>query len=172
MPQRPSPKRSFAGLEGHEYIHENGQWRRCQDAEEFANYIEKENRRRSWFVDKTTRKGQPVEMLRRVKAALEILTVTFAPWLSDWTAVQLTAKKDPRARLAAVRTKWLTETQGIFSGEQYVLGYPRHHCPLSTPSGTTAQRRRAALVLTYTADPACAFAYIRQMGRTGKARSQ
>jgi len=125
-PERPSPERSFAGLEGHEYIYENGTWRRCKDPEELANYLERENKRRSWFLDITQRKGIPVEMLRRTKAGLEVLTTTFAPWFSDWTAAQLAAGKDPRVKLAAIRTKWLRAAQQLLADGRHVLAYALH----------------------------------------------
>lgn len=125
-PQRPSPERSFPGLTGHEFIREGDSWRRCEDPEELANCIERENKRRSWFMDTTQRKGVTVEMLRRVKAALEILTTSFAPWFSDWTAAQLALGKDPRPQLAAIRTQWLGEAQKVLSGERHMLGYAFH----------------------------------------------
>jgi dipeptidyl aminopeptidase/acylaminoacyl peptidase len=125
-PQRPSPERSFPGLEGHEYIFDGQAWRRCKDPEEFADYCERENKRRGWFLDQTTRKGVAVEMLRRVKGALEILTVTFSPWLNDYIAEQLAQQKDPRPQLATVRTQWLEEVQKVLSGERHVLGYAFH----------------------------------------------
>jgi hypothetical protein len=68
-PERPSPKRAFPGLDGHEYIFKDNQWRRCEDPEEFADYTEAEAKFRSWYRKQTTRKGVPVDMNRPVKCS-------------------------------------------------------------------------------------------------------
>ncbi len=124
-PQHPSPERAFGALVGHEYIHENGQWRRCDDPEAYANYLEHEAGRRGWYRSTTTRQGQAVDM-KRPATAVEILTSTFSPWLSDWTADEIAAKRDPRQKLAAVRTKWLEAAHGLLGGLRYLLGYAFH----------------------------------------------
>ena len=125
-PQRPSSERSFSGLTGHEFIREGNAWRRCDDPEELANYLEKENKRRSWFMDTTQRKGVAVEMLRRVKAALEVLTVTFSPWLNDWTEAELKAQRDPRKALAQIRNRLTEAAQKVLSGERHLLAVAVH----------------------------------------------
>lgn len=125
-PCHPSPERSFGPLQGHEYIHENGQWQRCTDPEAFANYLEGEARRRGWFMDTTQRKGVPVAMKRTVAAPLDILTVTFPPWLSDWTAEEIAAQRDPRPKLAAARNHWLAGVQTLLTGMRHLLGFACH----------------------------------------------
>jgi len=125
-PPRPSPRRNFGPLDGHEYTHDGDQWHRCPDPEEFADHLEAESERRSWYVKQTKRKGVPVVMKRQVATPLEILTTTFAPWLSDWTAAEVAAGRDPRPKLAAIRNRWLAAAQQSIDGQRYVLGYAFH----------------------------------------------
>jgi hypothetical protein len=124
-PERPSPKRNFRGLTGHEFVHENGQWRRCQGPEEFADHLEGEAKKRSWYMGKTTRKGVPVDMKRRAPP-LDTLTTSFAPWLSAWTAAECAGGRDPRPKLGAIRSLWLQAAQNAVAGLRYVLGYAFH----------------------------------------------
>jgi len=125
-PERPSPARSFTGLTGHEYTFADGQWRRCDGPEEFADYLETQRMLRSWFRDRTQRQGVPVTMRREVKHPLDFATTTFPPWLSDWTAAEIAAGRDPRPKLAAIRHAWLPGAQKMFEGERFVLGYAFH----------------------------------------------
>lgn len=48
-PPRPVPERSFAALGAHEYTFDGQQWRRCQGSEAFADYLEEEAARRSFY---------------------------------------------------------------------------------------------------------------------------
>lgn len=131
-PQRPSPQRSFPGLQGHEYTHDGENWHRCQAPEEFADFVEREAARRSWYRSTTTRKGVPVEMLRRVDSPIEVLTTTFAPWLSDWTAAELAGGYDPRPFLGVVRAEFLKAAKMLLAGQRHVLGYA-FHCDTDDP---------------------------------------
>jgi hypothetical protein len=124
-PERPSPQRNFHGLAGHEYIHENGRWRRCQGPEEFADYLESEAKKRSWFMGHTQRKGVAVDMKRRVPP-LDTLTTSFAPWLSAWTAAEFAAGRNPRPKLGAIRSLWLQAAMKALSGARHLLGYAFH----------------------------------------------
>ena len=130
-PNRPSPRRNFGPLQGHEYRHDGKTWQRCAAPEEFADYLEEEAKKRSWFMSKTTRKGVPVEMKRRVPP-LDVLTITFAPWLSDWTAAEVAAGRDPRPKLAGIRTQWLQTVQASLAGRRALLGYA-WHCDTDDP---------------------------------------
>lgn len=125
-PERPSPKRSFGPIQGHEYTYERGKWHRCETPEEFADFLEYEARRRNWYRDQTSRKGVPVTMTRRVAAPLEILTTTFSPWLSDHTAAQVAAGRDPRPGLAKIRNGWLQAAQRLLGQTRWLLGYAFH----------------------------------------------
>jgi hypothetical protein len=125
-PQRPSPQRSFAGLEGHEYIFDGQKWHRCQGPEELGDHLEAEAARRSHYRAQTTRKGVPVEMLRRVETPVDVLTTSFPPWLSDWTAAEIASQRDPRLKLATVRNRWLESAQNLLVGVRYILGYALH----------------------------------------------
>jgi hypothetical protein len=131
-PQHPSPQRSFGDLTGYEYIYAAGRWRRCDDPEEFADYLEAEAQKRSWYLSVTTRKGVAVEMKRPVAAPVEVLTTSFPPWLSDWTAAEIAAQRDPRKQLAAIRNRWLEAAQTALAGRRYLLG---HACHLDTDDG-------------------------------------
>jgi hypothetical protein len=124
-PKSPSPQRSFGTLQGHEYTYENGRWCRCQDPEEFADYLEREAKARSWYKGQTQRKGVPIEMKRRA-TPLEILTTTFAPPLSTWTAAEFAAGRDPRPKLGAIRNLWLQAAMKALSGVRACLGYAFH----------------------------------------------
>jgi hypothetical protein len=124
-PERPSPQRSFGDLTGHEYIHDGPTWRRCEAPEEFADYLEAEAKRRNWFLDKTQRRGVAVEMKRRA-TALEVVTTTCPPWLSDWLAAQFAQKKNPRPQLSAIRNRWLGAAVKLLSDARAVLGYAFH----------------------------------------------
>jgi hypothetical protein len=125
-PPRPGPRRNFGPLDGHEYTFDGDRWHRCQEPEEFADHLESESKRRSWYVKETTRKGVAVTMKRQVATPLEILTTTFAPWLSDWTAAQIKAGHDPRPKLAALRSAWLRAVQAALAGKRHLLGYAFH----------------------------------------------
>lgn len=125
-PKRPSPCRDFGSLSGHEYIPVKGKWSRCDAPEEYTDHLERENGKRSWFMDSTQRKGVAVKMKRRVKAALEILTVTFPPWLSSWVAAEVKEGHDPRPKLAAIRNAWMQVVQSTLTGKRYLLGYAFH----------------------------------------------
>jgi hypothetical protein len=125
-PQHPSPQRSFGDLTGHEYLYADGEWKRCDDPEAFADYLEAEAERRSWYMGRTTRQGVAVDMRRPVAAPVEVLTTSFAPWLSDWTAAEIVAKRDPRKQLAAIRNRWLEAVQTALAGQRYLLGYAFH----------------------------------------------
>lgn len=124
-PNRPSPQRNFGPLQGHEYRHDGKTWQRCAEPEEFADFIEEEAKRRSWFMNRTSRKGVPVDMKRRVQP-LDILTTTFAPWLSDWTAAEIAVGRDPRPKLAGIRNGWLQMAAPLLAGKRYLLGYAFH----------------------------------------------
>lgn len=122
----PSPTRSFPGLEGHEYRFDGAQWCRCEGKEEFADFLESESKRRGFYRKRTRRNGVAVEMRRSVKAPLEILTTTFAPWLSDWTSRELCLGRNPRPSLAAIRNGWLKDASYSLRGQRHVLGYALH----------------------------------------------
>jgi hypothetical protein len=124
-PQHPSPRRSFGQLEGHEYRFDGEHWWRCNLPEEFADYLEREARKRDFYRSRTRRNGVEVDM-RRPATPLENLTTTFAPWLSDWTAAEIAAKRDPRTRLAAIRNGWLEAVEAKLSAHRYILGYALH----------------------------------------------
>ena len=125
-PERPCPKRTFPGLQGHEYTYDGTQWRRCEGPEEFADYIEAQAEFRSSYKKRTTRKGVEVEMKRPVATPIEVLTTTCSPWLSQWTAAEIAASRDPRPSLAAIRNEWLQSTQKSLAGQRYLLGYAFH----------------------------------------------
>jgi hypothetical protein len=126
-PARPSPRRSFGPLlQGHEYRRDGEHWRRCQDPEEFADYIEAEAARRAWYLSRTTRRGVAVTMKRPVATPVTVQTTTFAPWLSDWTAAQVAAGHDPRPQLAGIRNGWLRTAETALAGRRHVLGYAFH----------------------------------------------
>jgi hypothetical protein len=130
-PEHPRPERSFAPLQGHEYTHDGTAWKRCADPEAFGTYLEAEARRRGWYLDHTQRKGVPVTMRRPVAAPVEVLTTTFSPWLADWTAAQLDAKRDPRKQLALIRNVWLKAAQKALASSRHLLGFAVH---LDTPA--------------------------------------
>jgi len=125
-PEHPSPERSFGPLQGHEYIFDGQTWKRCTAPEDFADHLEREAKERGWYMDQTTRKGIPVAMKRPVKAPVDILTGTFSPWLSDWTAAEIAAQRDPRQKLALIRNGWLTAAQTALAGQRYLIGYAFH----------------------------------------------
>ena len=125
-PGHPSPVRVFGPLQGHEYTFNGQTWRRCEGGEEFADFLEKQSGLRGWYRAQTSRRGTTVEMKRQVASAVEILTTTFSPWLSDWTAAEIAAKRDPRKTLASIRTRWLEEAQRLLHGLRYFLGYAFH----------------------------------------------
>jgi hypothetical protein len=155
-PEHPRPDRSFAPLQAHEYTYDGSTWRRCNDPEEFADYLETEARRRNWFMDRTQRKGVPVQMRRPAETPVEVLTTTFSPWLADWTEAQLKAERDPRQQLAAIRNQWLRAALGLLAGQRFVLGLATHvdskaapHIDLclSRQSGTGERVGKAGLSL-------------------------
>lgn len=125
-PERPSQKRDFRGLEGHEYIFDEQGWKRCQNPESFADLLERKGRECGWYVGQTYRKGVPVSMRRPVATPVEVLTVSFEPALSDWTAAEIAAGRDPRRKLAAIRNLWLQSAQEKLAGQRYLLGYAFH----------------------------------------------
>jgi hypothetical protein len=125
-PEHPSPHRSFGGLAGHEYTFDGKTWKRCEGPEEYADYLEHEAERRSWYMDQTQRKGVAVAMKRPVKAPLDILTTTFPPWLSEWTAAEIASQRDPRPKLATVRNRWLEAAQGLLASSRAFLGFACH----------------------------------------------
>lgn len=131
-PTRPSPRRSFPGLEGHEYRHDGQHWQRCPGAEEFADYLEEEGKRRAWYMSRTTRKGAVIDMRRPVDSPLVFLTTTLAPWESDWLAAEIVAGRDPRPKLALIRNQWLTAAQQALKGQRHLLGYA-FHCDTDDP---------------------------------------
>jgi hypothetical protein len=124
-PPRPSPERSFGDLIGHEYICENGTWRRCDKPEEFADYMEKMAELLGWYRSETMRKGQKVEM-KRPAPGVEILTTTFSPWVNEWVAKKLAENRDPRKQLAEIRNQWLEKVKARLQGERHLLGYAFH----------------------------------------------
>lgn len=65
-------------------------------------------------------------MKRTVAAPLEIQTTSFAPWLSDWTAAEIAARRDPRKKLAATRNRWLETAREMFGGVRHLLGFACH----------------------------------------------
>lgn len=125
-PPRPSPQRAFDSLQGHEYIRDGTEWKRCAGPEDFADFLEREARERSWYCSTTTRKGVPVEMKRPAATPIEVLTTTFSPWLSDWTESEIKAKRDPRKKLAEIRNRWLEEATRLLAKQRHVLGYSFH----------------------------------------------
>jgi hypothetical protein len=125
-PPRPSPRRSFPGLDGHEYRFDGQRWHRCHGPEEFADYLEEEARRRSYYMSRTTRKGVAVDMKRPVATPLEIQTTTLPPWVSDWLAAEIAAGRDPRPQLIGIRNRWLAAAQRALDGQRHVLGYAWH----------------------------------------------
>lgn len=125
-PERPSRRRCFTGLDGHEYTLDGATWSRCNGPEDFADHIEEQSDLRSWYKKKTTRNGVPVDMKRRVDAPIEVLTTTFEPALSDWTAAELVVGRNPRPKLAAIRNLWLRVVQASLAGQRYLLGYAFH----------------------------------------------
>lgn len=131
-PERPSPRRSFPGLDGHEYRHDGEHWQRCPDPEEFGDYLEEEAKRRSHYMSVTSRKGVAVEMRRPVKTPLEVQTTTFAPWLSDWLATEIAADRDPKPKLASIRNSWLKSARMVLEGRRHLLGYA-FHCDTDDP---------------------------------------
>jgi hypothetical protein len=131
-PQRPSPARTFPGLEGHEYRYDGKAWHRCLGPEEFGDYLEEEAKRRGHYMSRTTRKGVEVDMKRPVMAPLEVQTTTLAPWVSDWLAAELAAGRDPRPELIGIRNRWLAAAQHALNGQRYLLGYA-WHCDTDDP---------------------------------------
>jgi hypothetical protein len=124
--EHPSPRRSFNGLAGHEYTFDGQTWKRCTGPEEFADYLEREAKRRNWYRSTTQRKGVPVEMKRPVETPVEILTTTFSPWLSDWVEAEIGAGRDPRRNLAAIRNRWLKAASGLLTSSRVLLGFACH----------------------------------------------
>lgn len=124
-PERPTPRRSFAPLAGHEYTFNGQQWKRCDGPEEFGDYLERMAKERNWFLGATVRKGTPVAM-KRPALPIEIFTTTFSPWLANWTAAELAANRDPRPQLAKIRNTWLTEAQRTFADKRHILGFAFH----------------------------------------------
>ena len=131
-PEHPSPRRVFGPLHGHEYTFNGRNWKRCEGGEEFGDFLERQAELRGWYRSQTKRKGVAVEMKRQVAAPIEVLTTTFSPWLSDWTADEIAAKRDPRKALAAIRTKWLENAQRLLRGLRFFLGYA-FHCDTDDP---------------------------------------
>lgn len=126
-PQRPSPKRTLSAfLTGHEYIHSADRWTRCQGKEEYADYLDAEAERRAWFIGKTKRKGIEGTMKRPAATPVEIVTVTFSPWLSDFLAAAFEAGRDPRPQLAKIRTRFIQAAGGHLNGKRHFLGYAYH----------------------------------------------
>ena len=125
-PESPTTKRTFGTLQGHEYTFDGEQWQRCEGPEEFADYIEAEAAKRSWFMDHPKRKGVATEMRRRVASPVEVLTTTFAPWLSDWLAAETVQGRDARPKLAAIRNRWREAAAGMLAGSRYLMGYAFH----------------------------------------------
>jgi hypothetical protein len=123
---RASPTRYFDELAGYEYMRSAEKWTRCQNPEEFADYLEQQAALRSWYRATTRRREAQVTMTRRVAAPIEIVTVTFPPWLSDWTANELASKRDPTATLAAVRNSWLRTVQGTLHDVRHLVGLAFH----------------------------------------------
>lgn len=121
-PERPNQSRSFPGLDGHEYLFDGAMWTRCDGPEDFADHVEEQSDLRSWYKKQTTRNGVPVDMKRRVDAPLEVLTTTFEPALSDWTAAEIAAGRNPRPKLAAIRNLWLRGVQACLAGQERQKG--------------------------------------------------
>lgn len=154
-PPRPSPLRDFSQLEGHEFTRTETGWQRCHGPDEFGDFLEEEASRRDWFFDAVTRKGKTSRMKRRAATPIEVLTVTFAPWLSDWVAAELAAGRYPRPRLAKIRNAWMTKAAARLEPERYVLGVAVHvdtddihfDLPLSRQSGNGERRGAPGLGL-------------------------
>lgn len=127
-PAHPRADRPFMamGLEGHEFTYDGTRWSRCHKPEEFADYLETESHRRSFFVDETQRRGVAVKMKRKVGTPIEVLTTTFPPWLSEWVAAELRAGRDPRPQLAKLRSTWIGMVMERLHGERFLLGFAFH----------------------------------------------
>ena len=127
-PESPSPKRDFAalGLKGHEYIFENNRLQGCEDKEQFADYLVREARVRSWYLSQTKRRGEPVQMKRRVEAPIKIVTTTFSPWLSEWTYQKLSLGEQVLEKLVLIRNRWLEKAGELLTGLAHILGYSFH----------------------------------------------
>jgi hypothetical protein len=126
--ERPTTVRPFddLGLTGHEFRVDGSQWKRCNAPEEFADYLEAESERRSWFVDETQRRGKPIRMKRPAGTPVEIVTTTFPPWLSNWVLAELRAGRDPRPQLVGIRAQWLTAATRLLQGQRFILGFAFH----------------------------------------------
>jgi len=124
----PSPERPFTdlGLLGHEFLLEGDEWRKCADPEDFSDSLESRAKALAWFYQQTTRRGKPARMRRKTPTPIEIVTVTFPPWLSDWALARLRSGDDPRASLAAIRTEWLEATMTVMAGKRHLIGYAFH----------------------------------------------
>lgn len=128
-PARPSPVRDFSPyLTGHEFRRTADGWERCQGAEEYGAYLDAEAERRSWFIDQTTRHGKPCRMRRRVGTPVELVTVTFPPWLSAWAHDQLRTGdvRATKAKLAQIRNRTAANACGMFERNRFVLGVAVH----------------------------------------------
>jgi hypothetical protein len=104
----------------------NGGWTRCADPEQYANYLEAEARRRNWFLDDASRHGKKIKMRRRVAIPIDIITVDFAPWLSDWILRQLMQGGDIRQKLEAIRNELQKAAIQKLTGKRYLLGDALH----------------------------------------------
>lgn len=120
------PHRNFGSLVSHEFTYEGGEWKRCEDPEAFADYLELEAARRNWFYDQTQRKGRSITMRRPAATALENLTINVRCDLADWIAARCAVNEDPRPQLRAIRNAWLEYVQEYFEGRRYILGYAFH----------------------------------------------
>jgi hypothetical protein len=127
-PEPPSPKRDFAalGLTGHEFILEDNRWRLCQDGEEFADYLVAQARKRSEYMRKTRRHGNPVEVRTRVAAPIKVLTTTFSPWLSEWTFQKLSQGEPVSEKLKLIGNLWMAGALKLLKEYAYLLGFSFH----------------------------------------------
>lgn len=158
-PQRPSPKRTFPGLESHEaalITNDNSDRLHVfETAAEFEDWIERQHRLRAWHMSITQRKGIPCAMKRAVEAALESVLVTNPPWANAWASAEIAAGRDVKATFAHVRDKLVLTARELLRRKRFLISYAFHsdtddthwHIVVSRYSGTGEKIGTAALEL-------------------------
>jgi hypothetical protein len=114
------------GLTSHEFVFDDGKWYSCAAPEEFSNHLEQTASERNWFYQSTHRRGKPALMRRKTKNPLEVLTVTFAPWLSEWALSRLLSGQPPVAELARIEDEFSTRVLRLLSNNRHVIGRALH----------------------------------------------
>lgn len=126
-PEMPSPRRNFGQyLSSHAWICEEGEWRRCDDPGEYAEYVVSEAVARKWFHRQTSRHGKSVTVKTKARTPVEILTTVWSPWLSDATLAALLAGRDVTTLLREMRNRWLSAAIARLASHRFILGYSLH----------------------------------------------